>query len=512
MNNKLFEALKEQQEKIIQSEDRKIVVSAGPGSGKTYTIVKKIEREFIDKDKTKNIIVTSFTKEASKQLKEKITALVDVNDSYIGTLDSFVLREIIEPYKNRYLECRGYNPITDLKYKMPNRYSVVKDITKHGIKEYNKQIIENEFRRWITDLSKGTYEISSITYLIAIDLLNKIPSAKKYIEAKYNAIYVDEAQDLNEFQHRFIAFIVKRCNLKSILIGDKNQSIYKFRGSRPELFYKLKETDGYTEYKITISVRCHPSILLFSNLMIGEAKNANYTGTNHVHLDVAPTFENLSNVDKEFMVLFENNKDAESCYKYCETKGINAIYTKRLSITNKSFEDEYLELIEEILHFRYNIFNSNPKLVYSIDSFQNFLSDSYIMINSKIIHEIKDYKDTAFDYLISILRLLEVYVSEDVYNELMEQLNNPMHYKHYINYADVNRIMTIHSSKGLEAENVFVRISQRPYNYDDEYRRKLFVAFSRAKNNLYISYKTKDIKETKLDLDLRDYFSIVNGM
>ena len=109
MNNKLFEILKKQQGKIIQSKDRKIVVSAGPGSGKTYTIVKKIEQEFLCEEKNKNIIVTSFTKEASKQLKEKITACVDVNDSYIGTLDSFVLKEIIEPYKNRYLRCRGYD-------------------------------------------------------------------------------------------------------------------------------------------------------------------------------------------------------------------------------------------------------------------------------------------------------------------------------------------------------------------------------------------------------------------
>ena len=63
MNNKLFEILNKQQGKIIQSKNRKIVVSAGPGSGKTYTIVKKIEQEFLCEEKNKNIIVTSFTKE-----------------------------------------------------------------------------------------------------------------------------------------------------------------------------------------------------------------------------------------------------------------------------------------------------------------------------------------------------------------------------------------------------------------------------------------------------------------
>lgn len=296
------------------------------------------------------------------------------------------------------------------------------------------------------------------------------------------------------------------------MIGDKNQSIYKFRGSRPGLFYKLKETDGYTEYKITISVRCHPSILFFSNLIIGDKKNEKYKGENHVYLDVAPIFENLSNVDNDFMVLFENNSDAIECYKYCKKNGIDALYTKSLSLTNKKFENDYLELIEEILRFRCNIFNKNPKLVYSIDSFQNFLSDSYILINSKVIHKITNYKKTEFEYVISILKMLKVNIDIEVYDELMIQLNDPMIRNHYINYTNVNRIMTIHSSKGLEAENVFVRIARIPYIYDDEYKRKLFVAFSRAKNNLYISYKKDDINGSQLDLDLRKNYSIVNEL
>ena len=187
------------------------------------------------------------------------------------------------------------------------------------------------------------------------------------------------------FQHKFIAYLVDVCGLNSVLIGDKNQSIYKFRGSRPELFYNLKETAGYIEYKITISMRCHPSILFFSNLVIGDINNR-YKGENHVYLDVSPTYENLVNMDKKFMILFENNDDAIKCYKECKEKKINAIYTKRIYFEDKDFENDYLELIEEILRFRCNIFNKNPKLVYSIDTFQNFLADSYIMINSKVLN------------------------------------------------------------------------------------------------------------------------------
>lgn len=298
--------------------------------------------------------------------------------------------------------------------------------------------------------------------------------------------------------------------MNSVLIGDKNQSIYKFRGSRPELFYNLKETAGYIEYKITISMRCHPSILFFSNLVIGDINNR-YKGENHVYLDVSPTYENLVNMDKKFMILFENNDDAIKCYKECKEKKINAIYTKRIYFEDKDFENDYLELIEEILRFRCNIFNKNPKLVYSIDTFQNFLADSYIMINSKVLNLITDYKHSVFDYVISILNILKIDIDKKIYNDLKLKLNDSMVFNHYINYENVNRIMTIHSSKGLEADCVFVVISNIPYRYDDEYRRKLFVAFSRAKNYLYISYKNFNINKSQLDSDLRKNYAIVNN-
>ena len=46
-------------------------------------------------------------------------------------------------------------------------------ITRQGIRKYNIEFIKYELNRWIIDLSKGVYEISSLTYLIAIDLLKK---------------------------------------------------------------------------------------------------------------------------------------------------------------------------------------------------------------------------------------------------------------------------------------------------------------------------------------------------
>lgn len=71
--------------------------------------------------------------------------------------------------------------------------------------------------------------------------------------------------------------------------------------------------------------------IVFSNLIIGDKKNEKYKGENHVYLDVAPIFENLSNVDNDFMVLFENNSDAIECYKYCK-KIVLMRYTQKVLV------------------------------------------------------------------------------------------------------------------------------------------------------------------------------------
>jgi len=179
MKNDIINLLNLQQSKIIESTDKKIIVSAGPGSGKTYTIVKKIKKELSENDYS--IIITSFTKEAANQLKNKLRNTCDLGDSYVGTLYSFVLVEIIDKFKNRYLSARGLKEVSKLKYSMPKRNSEIEELTRIGINPSTIKRIQLCLKKWLNDFSNGKYEISSLTYLIAIDLMNKCPVAKKYI-------------------------------------------------------------------------------------------------------------------------------------------------------------------------------------------------------------------------------------------------------------------------------------------------------------------------------------------
>lgn len=490
MNNidpKLIEQLNFQQWQIINSNDKKVVVSAGPGSGKTYTIVKRIAKELSDIKFNQGIIACSFTKEASKQLQERLDQKCDISNSFIGTIDSFVLMGIIDPYKNRLIKFwNGQNVFKKLKIRMAEMKSLASEITKHGDKYHDKVAYKNYLNNWKNDFLNGVYEISFANYLVAIYLIKNLPEVKEYLSSKYKSIYIDEAQDLNEFQHKLIKILVDECQLNCFLIGDKNQSIYQFRGARPEQFYNLCNL-GYTEYKINVSVRCHKSILEFANSIVDDKYVITGSDESRVKINMLPTAEKLISISGNFMILFETNDSALLWYQYLIKKGIEVIYSKPIELTDKNFKDEYFDLIEEILLFYYNFDNKNLKLTYRIDDFKTYLSN--FVLEEKIKNDVLlDFGTNAIEYLEKILKIFNINIKESIKKELSKQLEDNVYINHYKKIENANRIMTIHSSKGLESDNVFVVFRKLPYNYNDEYKRKLFVAFSRAKTNLFISF------------------------
>ena len=66
--------------------------------------------------------------------------------------------------------------------------------------------------------------------------------------------------------------------------------------------------------------------------------------------------------------------------------------------------------------------------------------------------------------------------------------------------------MTIHASKGLEADFVFLILDSPPFNFNDEYKRKMFVAMTRARNYLFITPFNSKYYDTDLGKRIIDYF------
>lgn len=486
LDPKLKERLDNEQNAIIKAKERKILVSAGPGSGKTYTLVKKIINELNEVDQFHGIIACSFTQLASKQLEDKLKAEIDIKKSFIGTIDSFLIREIFTPFKNRFRSYLGENHEIDemFHFTIPEYNSEANRLTKLGLQSN----YINYINHWKKDFCDNKYEISFASYMIALDLIESIPEAQEYLSLRYSSLYIDEAQDLNEFQIYFIRKIIEKCKWKCCLIGDKNQSIYEFRGAKPELFYNLI-TKGFKELKIDVSVRCHESILEFSNCFIGNEPIEKKINDNRVeileffNLDFFKRFDNLPG-DK--LILFEKNEYAKYFYEWARTAGFNNyIYTVQINIKDKDFSNNNLMIINEILYFFYNFNIDSHEYCYSIDDFQSFLST---FIVQRKLKKLKLPFGTSIEYIEYIYSLMQIPISKNILDDLKNQLSDPTVVNYYKRKSNLNKIMTIHASKGLEANSVMVSFDCTN-GLTNEYKRKLFVSFTRAKEHLYIRCK-----------------------
>lgn len=505
MNNEtrnILDVLNEEQQRIIDSQDRKIIVSAGPGSGKTHTIIRKIIKDLYDLPEYRGVIACSFTREASRQLKTKLEKDTDIKSSFVGTIDSFIFSVIIDPFKNRYLDSIHMRPIESLRVVFPLVDSEANYLTKVGIGENTKADLTRYCNDWLVNFSKGIYELSFPSYWLASKMILGIEAVKNYIEDKFESLYIDEAQDLNEFQHMFLDVILSKCNIKCVLIGDKNQSIYQFRGARPALFYKQIEK-GFTEFSISVSMRCHKSILDYSNLLVNPIHHFQKNAEVRVLIDIKPECTIFDRFQGNFFVLCETNSEARSMYSRLSTIQNNFIYSQPIFFSNKSFHDEYIEYIEEIMKFYLNFLNSVPSLTYSIEDFKVFLSNFIDIMNIKD-SKLDPASRTMSEYLFYIFELLGVSIDSEIKREIIEKFQDNVYTNHYVNYLSINRIMTIHASKGLEADNVFIVLSNFR-KLDDEYTRKLFVGFTRAKKYLLISYADQTrIQGSSLDSILRE--------
>ena len=83
------------------------------------------------------------------------------------------------------------------------------------------------------------------------------------------------------------------------------------------------------------------------------------------------------------------------------------------------------------------------------------------------------------------MSILGTTLNDSVLNDIEEKLKDDVYKYYYLATERNNRVMTIHASKGLESNNVIVCLENR-FNFDGEYKNKLFVAITRAIDNVYL--------------------------
>lgn len=317
--------LDQNQRNVVTSSKKHLLVSAGAGSGKTLTIIGKIRYLIeIKKLKETEIICISFTNEATKSLKNKLTQNYNYNipcytfhklgleilkeDGYkINTTNllTYVINEYFKAIINNnpenkkrtlnFLKIKNNNLNFQKKYQdiPPKKLNELKTLIEKFINLFKANDYPNESFLDFLKKAKTKQEKSFLilTYYIyhtyqkeliskkEIDFSDMISLATKKVE-KYGYsqnikyIIIDEFQDTSKVRFNLIKAILKQTNASLLVVGDDFQSIYRFTGCDLELFLKFKNIfPGSDILKIENTYRNSEELINIAGSFIMKNKN-----------------------------------------------------------------------------------------------------------------------------------------------------------------------------------------------------------------------------------------------
>jgi len=291
--------LNEQQLALVQAPKGKILCIAGAGSGKTFSIVKKIEYAIQhQKIKPSEILAVTFTKKAANEMKERIAKLIGkhkAQEMFIGTLNSFCYQQILIPdlkyfgfLTNRrpQIFTKGYKPI--LRGMFPKAPIIQIEIIASKLEYYlsrNIPLSDHEdtydigsFKKMtlamlLEELRKYQFDNQFLTFtdqiVFGYQRLDRDLKFRKHLGSKYKLIIVDEAQDNNYMQNK-IVLMLSEVHKNIIAVGDDAQSIYRFRGADPNFFLGLHKKHKFKLFELTTNYRSYQSILDIGNASLAS--------------------------------------------------------------------------------------------------------------------------------------------------------------------------------------------------------------------------------------------------
>lgn len=271
-----------------------MMVLAGPGSGKTTVITGRTCNLIKQGIPASSILVVTFTKAAAREMKERFLHLMNLHSSQVtfGTFHGVfygilrhtyhlsgqnilsedmkmkLLRELVDTY------CQETEDETDLLENLSREISTVKDGRIDLSHYYSACMAEEVFRKifekyqgWMNKNKKLDFDdIMVWTY----ELFRKRPDILKLWQNKFQYILIDEFQDINPIQYDIIRMLASpRNNL--FIVGDDDQSIYRFRGAKPELMLNFpKDYPDAEQVTLDTNYRSTGEIVKKSGILIGE--------------------------------------------------------------------------------------------------------------------------------------------------------------------------------------------------------------------------------------------------
>ena len=298
MNN-MLDKLNERQKEAVLATEGPVLVLAGAGSGKTTVLVNRIAYMISEKHiRPWNILAITFTNKAAREMKDRIERLLGdtAKDMWIGTFHSVcvrILRSCIDllGYSRDFViydtadtktvmkECLRELDIDEKSFPVRNVLSIISNAKNDLMdaatfenvykSDYRMSIIAKIYYRYQTKL-----RINNAVDIIlnTVKILSENPDVLSKYQDKFRYILVDEYQDTNNSQYLLINLLAQ-ANRNLCVVGDDDQSIYKFRGAN--IGNILNFEDDYSDVqKITLdqNYRSTQNILDAANSVISNNK------------------------------------------------------------------------------------------------------------------------------------------------------------------------------------------------------------------------------------------------
>ena len=255
-----LETLNPPQREAVQHTEGPLLILAGAGSGKTRVLTHRIAYLIEEKGVNPwNILAITFTNKAAGEMRERVDKIVGfgAESIWVSTFHSTCVRIL-----RRYIDRLGYDNSFTI-YDTDDQKTLMKDICKYlqidtkvfkernllsAISSAKNEMITPEEYRLKAEGDFGRQKIATVyeeyekqmrannaldfddLLLKAVQLFQTQPDVLEYYQERFRYIMVDEYQDTNTVQFQFVSILAaKYRNL--CVVGDDDQSIYKFRGA-----------------------------------------------------------------------------------------------------------------------------------------------------------------------------------------------------------------------------------------------------------------------------------------
>jgi len=441
---KLFGALSPAQLKIINGQESRIVVAAGPGSGKTRVLVHKLASLLLAEDvKHEQLLMLTFSRAAATEFKKRLLDL-------IGNAANFI-----------------------------------------EIKTFHSYCFDLIGR-------VGSLSASGCILKLAIEKIKSNEIERSRITK--TVLVVDEAQDLAEDEYALLQVLMEQNDdLRIVMVGDDDQNIYTFRGADSKYMRQLLTSPGSEKYELVENYRSKKNLVDFANqwvtrianrmkLLPGYAVSAENGSIEIVEYEhaglITPLVTSIAGkaLAGSTGVLTKKNEAAIQIAGLLIQQGLKA----KLIQSNDYFSLSDL--------FELRCFSD---LIDRYAASPQINDDDWAAANKELRRLLENSSKQEMVFL--VIQKFEQVNPKIKYKSDWKSFLSESRLDDFI-HVDTETIFvsTIHKAKGKEFDNIFLMLEDvRPDN--DDVNRELYVAFTRAKTNLHIHYNGNYLRGLNID-------------